>query len=74
MTRDRLEGRDLAVYEGVYPFLPAMRRIREALFSRDLHQHVRIPPTPPVIVDGRIPAIEFWNEVNRQVFVISVDG
>jgi hypothetical protein len=73
MTRDRLEGRDLTVYEGVYPFLPAMRQIKDTISSPELHRHIRIPPTPMVMDDRRTPANEFWNETNRQVFVISVN-
>jgi hypothetical protein len=73
MTRDRLQGQDLTVYDGLYATLPSMRRIRESLFSSALHQNVKIPPTLPVITDGRIPAKDFWDEIIGQVFVIRVD-
>jgi hypothetical protein len=73
MTRDRLGGLNLTVYENLYPILPAMRRFREALFSQKLYECVQIPPTPSVIVDGRVPALEFFKELNQQVFVIPVD-
>jgi len=73
MTRDRLRGENLALYEVVYSYLPSLRRIHDALFSRELHQNVKIPPTPPVIFDARIPAKAFWDEINNQVFVIRVD-
>jgi hypothetical protein len=73
MTRDRIQGQDLRLYDGLYCLLPSMRRIRESLFSSTLHQHVKIPPTPPVITDGRIPANDFLNEINEQVFIIRVD-
>jgi len=73
MTRDRLEGRDLTVYDELYSILPSTRRIRESLFSSALYQNVKIPPPPPVITDGRIPAKDFWDEINEQVFVIRVD-
>lgn len=73
MTRDRLQGQDLSVYDEVYSYLPPLRQIREALFSPALHEYVKIPPTPAVIVDGRIPPKDFWDEINKQVFVIKVD-
>lgn len=73
MTRDRLQGRDLAVYEGIYSYLPSLRQIRDALFSPALDEHVKIPPMPPVIIDTRIPLKEFWEEINKQVFIIQVD-
>src|SRR6266511_4112018 len=44
MTRDRLRGQELAVYEEIYACLPPFRRVRDALSSSALHQHVKIPP------------------------------
>ena len=73
MTRDRLQGQTLAVYEGLYLYLPPLRQIHDALSSTVLHENVAIPPTPPVIVDARIPAKDFWETINEQVFIIPVD-
>lgn len=73
MTRDRLLHGDLVVYEGVYSCLPSLRRIRDALFSPGIHEHVNISPTRAVIIDARIPVKRFLNEVNEQVFVIRGD-
>jgi len=73
MARDRVEGRGLGVYEGLYSYLPPLRQIRDALFTAEVHQNVQIPPAPCSIFDGRIPVKEFWESINKQVFIITVD-
>jgi len=73
MIRDRLKGQDLAVYEEVYSYLPSLKRIHKELFSPELYKNVKIPPTPPVIDDARIPAEKFWEEIKNQVCVIRAD-
>ncbi len=73
ITRTRLQGEDPGVFDSVYPYLPPLRKIQEALQSPELHKHVRIPPTPPVIQDPRIDPKEFWRVLNEQAFFIPVD-
>jgi hypothetical protein len=73
MTKMRLEGGDVGVFDGAYRYLPSLKRIEKALLSSVLYENVRIPPTPPVMQDARIDAREFYNALVEQVFLVEVD-
>jgi hypothetical protein len=73
MTRCRILGEDLGQFSGICHYLPPMRRIDDALRDQELHARVRLPPTPPVLTDGRIDSKEFWNVLEKQAFTIKPD-
>jgi hypothetical protein len=70
MTRNRIGGQSLAIFNDVCSYLPSLTRIRDALAARELYDTFAIPPIPPVLTDGRVPAKKFLDEINEQVFVI----
>jgi hypothetical protein len=68
MTKQALAGGKLREYEVFYQYVPSLQKIRDELLSQELYERVQIPPTPCVMVDGRMPADQFLRLINERVF------
>jgi hypothetical protein len=60
MVRDSLYGDGLGRYQAIFPYVPPLRRVADALFSAELQRHVKIGDLGPCgpIDDTRIPVKE----------------
>src|SRR6266852_2679024 len=44
ITLDRFVGSNPFTYDDLSEYLPPLKKIRDALYNSEMHQHVKIPP------------------------------